>query len=177
MSRAGWEHQALNSIQSVLGHTDPPSSPRSWPPSADWPRARGADAREGAVIAAPPAVPAQLLPTPRKGAGPRSWPAANRSPDLACHFRYFDHRRGDSQQRWVRLRAPMHLESAGLAPGRMASAWAAGCRAPGCEPPRALRRSPGICCACPVVACPANRILLPVLLPVDRDTRSTGRDP
>jgi len=23
MSRAGWEHQALNSIQGVLGHTDP----------------------------------------------------------------------------------------------------------------------------------------------------------
>ena len=23
MSRAGWERQALNSIQSVLGHTDP----------------------------------------------------------------------------------------------------------------------------------------------------------
>ena len=39
MSRAGWEGQALNSIQSVLGHTDPKLASQL-ADSAGWPRAK-----------------------------------------------------------------------------------------------------------------------------------------
>jgi hypothetical protein len=65
MSRAGWECQAVNSIESVLGYTGPKlASPGRLQPTGL--ERRDAGARKGAITAAPPAVPPPLAPAPRK---------------------------------------------------------------------------------------------------------------
>jgi hypothetical protein len=125
MSRAGWERQALNSIQSVLGHTDPKLASHlagfsrlasgEEMPAHEW---------ERSPLRHPP-YRRRSPPAPRKSAVPRSRPAASRDPDLASHLRHFDHRRSDSQQRRSGRVPPYIWNLRRLAPGRRAEAWAA----------------------------------------------------
>lgn len=124
MSRAGWERQALNSIQSMLGHTDPKLASHlagfsRLAPSEEMPAHEGCGHR----------CATRRTAAARAGAAekrvPRSRPAASRDPDLASHLRHFDHRRGDSQQPRSGRMPPSIWNLRRVAPGRRAEAWAA----------------------------------------------------
>jgi hypothetical protein len=118
MSPVRWEHQALDSIQSALGYTDPKLASllatfTRLAASKEMPAHEKVRSFSG-----PPAAPPPVTPAPGESAAPRPQSPASRHSDLAYYLYRNDHRRGDSQPRRSSLMSPSiwYLRRLGVRP-------------------------------------------------------------